>query len=288
MTAPKGLSPGLAEAHFRPARRLICDDNCGAAAPGPGFAMVEPCPAAPHGAAMLPAAELIPLAPPTATPAACQVQWRRSLRASRVSLRVDVRSGAVVVTLPPRAGRRQGMALITAHAAWLVQRLAALAPHVALVPGAVLPLGGEPHVLRHQPQAPAGAWLEPGVILAGGPAEALPGLVGGLLQAEARRRIALLVQRHAAQLGVQPGGLRLKDPRSRWASCAPDGTLAFSWRLVMAPDWVLAYVVAHEVAHLREMNHSPRFWALVAELTPARDQAVAWLKAHGPGLLRVG
>ena len=71
-------------------------------------------------------------------------------------------------------------------------------------------------------------------------------------------------------------------------SCAPDGTLAFSWRLVMAPDWVLDYVVAHEVAHLRELNHSPRFWAHVARLTPHRDAAVEWLRLNGPALLRVG
>jgi predicted metal-dependent hydrolase len=87
---------------------------------------------------------------------------------------------------------------------------------------------------------------------------------------------------------VRPQAIRLKDTRSRWGSCAPDGTLAFSWRLVMAPDWVLDYVVAHEVAHLRELNHSSRFWAHVERLTPHRDAAVEWLRQHGPALLRVG
>ncbi|MFC7608443.1 M48 family metallopeptidase [Teichococcus aestuarii] len=82
-----------------------------------------------------------------------------------------------------------------------------------------------------------------------------------LLRAEAGRRIAPRVRRHAAALAVAPPVVRLKDTRSRWGSCAPDGTLAFSWRLVMAPGWVLDSVVAHEVAHLSERNHSPRFWA---------------------------
>ena len=98
----------------------------------------------------------------------------------------------------------------------------------------------------------------------------------------------LLAAGHAAALQVKPRVIRLKDTRSRWGSCAPDGTLAFSWRLVMAPDWVLDYVVAHEVAHLRELNHSHRFWAHVERLTPNRDAAVEWLRAHGPALLRVG
>ncbi len=262
-----------------------------------------------------PGPELVALAlPGTARgdlPGQAQVRWRRSARARRVSLRIDARSGSVVVTLPPRAGRRQGMALLSVHAAWVAERLAMLAPHLALAPGAAVPLGGAPHVLRHRPGAAApdqaealghtetlgqaaapgqagAAWLEPGAIVLGGAEATVARRAGEFLKAEARRRITALAGGHTAQLGVQLGGIRLKDTRSRWGSCAPDGTLAFSWRLVMAPDWVLDYVVAHEVAHLRELNHSDRFWALVAGLTPHRDAAVAWLKAHGPGLLRVG
>jgi predicted metal-dependent hydrolase len=223
----------------------------------------------------------------------CPVRWRRSTRARRVSLRIDARAGEVVVTLPPRAGRRAGMALLTTHAAWVMEKLAALSPHIDLVPGAEVPLGGMPHVIRHAPEAAAAARveavLEPGAILVtGGEAGAVPARVGEFLRAEARRRIGVLSAGHAALLGVKPKAIRLKDTRSRWGSCAPDGTLAFSWRLVMAPDWVLDYVVAHEVAHLRELNHSGRFWAHVARLTPHRDAAVEWLRANGPALLRVG
>jgi predicted metal-dependent hydrolase len=241
--------------------------------------------------------ELVALALPGAAPGdlpgQAQVRWRRSARALRVSLRIDARSASVVVTLPPRAGRRQGLALLSVHAAWVTDRLAALAPHLPLTAGATLLLGGAPHVLRLQPgnagPQPSGpVWLEPGAIVVAGAAGTLARRTTDFLQGEAQRRIAQSAHGHAAALGVQPRGIRLKDTRSRWGSCAPDGTLAFSWRLVMAPDWVLDYVVAHEVAHLRELNHSVRFWALVAGLTPHRDAAVAWLKAQGPGLLRVG
>jgi len=213
------------------------------------------------------------------------VRWRRSSRARRVSLRIDARAGAVVVTLPPRAARRAGIALLATHAAWVRERLASLAPHIALMPGAAVPLGGAPHVLLLAPGAPR---LAPGAILLPGPVDAVSAQASAFLRGEAERRVAILVAGHAGRLGVRPRTIRLKDTRSRWGSCAPDGTLAFSWRLVMAPDWVLDYVVAHEVAHLRELNHSARFWAQVARLTPHRDAAVAWLKAHGPALLRVG
>jgi hypothetical protein len=222
---------------------------------------------------------------------ACPVRWRRSRRARRISLRIDARAGEVVVTLPPRAARRAGVALLNIHAAWVRDRLAALAPPLPLTPGAWVPLAGVPHQVRAAPEAPSGgtaAWLEPGAIVVAGQPGTVPARVTAFLVAEARRRIETLAAGHAARLGTRPNGVRLKDTRSRWGSCAPDGTLSFSWRLVMAPDWVLDYVVAHEVAHLKELNHSDRFWTHVALLTPHRDAAVAWLRDNGPGLLRVG
>lgn len=221
-------------------------------------------------------------------PVDCPVRWHRSPRARRVSLRIDPRAGEVVVTLPMRAGRRAGMALLTTHAAWVMQRLAALSPPVAFAPGAQVPLGGRPHLIRHDPGARGGAFLEGATIVVSGAPEFLARRVKDFLRAEAKRRIGVLAEGHAATLGVRIRAIRLKDTQSRWGSCAPDGTLAFSWRLVMAPDWVLHYVVAHEVAHLRELNHSPRFWAHVEALTPHREAAQDWLRENGPALLRIG
>ncbi len=218
----------------------------------------------------------------------CTVRWRRSTRARRVSLRIDPREGEVVVTLPPRAGRRAGLALRTTHATWVMQRLAGLAPHLRFAPGVEIPIGGVPHVIRHDPTARGGAFIQDGALIVTGAADFLPRRVTDFLRAEAKRRISALAAMHAERLGVKARAIRLKDTRSRWGSCAPDGTLAFCWRLVMAPDWVLDYVVAHEVAHLRELNHSARFWAHVDRLTPHREAAVAWLRDRGPALLRVG
>jgi predicted metal-dependent hydrolase len=223
----------------------------------------------------------------------CPVLWRVSVRAKLVSLRIDVVRGVVVVTLPARAGgraapRRAGIALLRANAAWAAQRLGALAPAIILRDGAVLRLGDVPHAIRHAPETLGASFLADGEIVVTGPALSLPRRAMALLRAEAARRIQPRAARHAGLLGVTPRSIRLKDTRTRWGSCAPDGTLAFSWRLVMAPDWVMDYVVAHEVAHLRHMNHSPDFWAQVARLSPHQAAAHEWLRRHGPGLLRVG
>jgi predicted metal-dependent hydrolase len=95
-----------------------------------------------------------------------------------------------------------------------------------------------------------------------------------------------MVEREAARLELSGWSrIRVGDPRSRWGSCSTRGTLSFSWRLVMAPAWVADYVVVHELCHLRQMNHSHRFWQLVDEAYPSRRAAQAWLKRHGPELL---
>ena len=232
--------------------------------------------------------KLRPLRGALAPPARIPVRWRASARARRVSLRICPREGAVVITLPPRAGRRAGLALIREHEAWVLEHLAALTPPVEFAPGATLLLGGELHVICHDPRARGGAFLDGRTLVVTGSREFLRRRVADFLRSEAKRRIAALAVPHAAALGVVLRPIRVKDTRSRWGSCAPDGTMAFSWRLVMAPGWVTDYVVAHEVAHLRELNHSPRFWALVDRLSPHRDAAVEWLRAEGPALLRVG
>ena len=103
-----------------------------------------------------------------------------------------------------------------------------------------------------------------------------------------RQDLAEAVARHAAAIERPVKALRLRDTVSRWGSCTVDGVLSFSWRLILAPGFVLDYVAAHEVAHLIEMNHSPRFWAIVDRLCPDMDRARDWLRLHGPELHAVG
>jgi predicted metal-dependent hydrolase len=217
-----------------------------------------------------------------------RVEWRRSDRARRVSLRIDPRAGNVVVTLPQRTARTAGMALLITNADWVAERLAALPGAVALSDGAKVPLHGVPHRIRHMPGARGVVWVEGREIRVAGDPAFLPRRVVDFLRAEARRSILALVVEKAALARVRPGRISLKDTSSRWGSCAANRNLSFSWRLVMAPHFVQDYVTAHEVAHLRHMNHGPQFWALVAQITPHMDAAVEWLRSEGMRLLRVG
>ncbi len=216
------------------------------------------------------------------------VSWRRSPRARRISLRVDPSDGIVVVTLPMKASRSAGLTLLKSHADWVADRLAALPRAVPFVDGATIPIAGQPHVIRHAPDARGGAWLDGSTLIVAGAPAFLPRRVTDFLRAEAKRRIGALVMVKATAIEAKVSRITIKDTTSRWGSCAPDGALAFSWRLVMAPDYVQDYVAAHEVAHLRHMNHGPRFWDLVAHLTSHKARSMVWLNQEGPALLRIG
>jgi predicted metal-dependent hydrolase len=108
-------------------------------------------------------------------------------------------------------------------------------------------------------------------------------------EAEARRAVrelvGMLIEEEASDLGVVPKRIQIRDQRSRWGSCSTRGTLSFNWRLVLAPFEVLDYVVVHELCHLREPNHSGRFWKLVEDRRPHWRAQRDWLHEHGPELL---
>ncbi|HLO76727.1 MAG TPA: SprT family zinc-dependent metalloprotease [Magnetospirillum sp.] len=213
------------------------------------------------------------------------VTVKRSALARRISLRVDPARGAVLM-LPAKARLAEGERFLLAHRVWLAEKLARLPGKIALGEGAEVPLLGVPHAIRHVPQARRGVWVEDGALLVSGLPEHVGRRVADFLKAEARRLIVPRAHDMAARLGRKVARITVKDTRSRWGSCSSAGDLAFSWRLVLAPPMVLDYVVAHEVAHLVEMNHSPAFWAVVDQLVGDVRAPKRWLKAHGPGLHR--
>ena len=116
----------------------------------------------------------------------------------------------------------------------------------------------------------------------------VPRRVADFLIREARKDIEAAVARHAKTIGVKPQRIAIRDTVSRWGSCSSAGRLSFSWRLILAPSFVLDYLAAHEVAHLVHLNHSPKYWSLLRRACPETNRAEAWLKTHGASLHRFG
>jgi predicted metal-dependent hydrolase len=213
---------------------------------------------------------------------------RRSRRARRITLRIDQRRDAVTLVLPWRGSEAEGMRFAASKTRWLLARLDELPPKVAFRDGAEVPFRGVEHTIRHRPDARGGVWLERGEIHIAGDARHISRRLTDWLKRQARAEIADKARRGASTLGRRVLRVTLRDTATRWGSCSADGALAFSWRLILAPTAVLDYVVAHEVAHLKEMNHSRRFWTLVGLLHPAPGRARNWLKTHGTALQRYG
>lgn len=226
---------------------------------------------------------------------AVPLRVRRNTRARRLILRLDDDSGGAVVTIPPGTRIQDGVEMARRQSAWLAAQLKRRPEPVAFADGAVLPYLGCEHIVRHAP-AGRGVRRENGEIQVAGRPEHIRRRLMDWLKAQAKAEIGPRAHAKAQMLtdldlpgpAQRLGRITVRDTRSRWGSCAADGGLNFSWRLILAPEHVLDYVVAHEVAHLVHRDHSPRFWSLAARLTPEMEAAKAWLNAHGRDLHRYG
>ncbi|WP_138381087.1 M48 family metallopeptidase [Luteithermobacter gelatinilyticus] len=214
---------------------------------------------------------------------------RRHPRARRMKLRFDPHQAAAIVTVPSHlpAGSAHDLAhaFASEHRAWLRAEMARYPAENLVRPGGFIAFRGHDHKLLHRADLPGGVHHSEGRIHVGGPIHGFEKRLELWLRKEARHSLEAQARSHAERLEVRFRRLRITDTKSRWGSCSGRGVLSFSWRLVMAPERVLDYVAAHEVAHLKEMNHSAAFWALVDRLVPHAKTSRAWLRQHGPALM---
>ena len=219
------------------------------------------------------------------------VELRRHKQARRYTLRIRATSRTVVLTMPMRGSLREAKTFAERNGAWIAARLKRLPQAIPFADGLMLPLRGVPHAIVHR--ATRGTvWTEEsdaGLLLCvAGERAHLPRRVRDYLKREAKRDLDAASRKYAAMLGVAIKRVSVRDQVSRWGSCTSAGVLSYSWRLVLAPPHVLDYLAAHEVAHLIEMNHSRKFWRVVAGICPEWQRARAWLNAHGTELHRYG
>ena len=222
-----------------------------------------------HLADRAPQTLILPGDPPLA------VALRVSPRARRLTLRIG--AGGAALTRPPWVEAEEAARFARSREGWLRERLDRRPGRVVPAIGLALPVEGVPRRLVEGPRTRLEA---DHLVVRGDPARA----AAAVLREVARDRLTAACDRFAARLGVRWGPLALRDTRSRWGSCTEAGRLMFSWRLAMAPPALLSYVAAHEVAHLRRMDHSPAFWAVVEGLCPTWREDRAALHALGPAL----
>lgn len=224
------------------------------------------------------------------------VELRRHPTARRLTLRVSHSRRAVILTMPLRCSTDEAGSFLHRHLDWVRGCLDNLPEPVAFEHLAIIPLRGVAHRLFFTGKAGRSGIVRKEAV----EGEDLPRLnVSGYLEhaprrlkdwliGEARRDLDERVLWHARNLSLRPRRITIRDQRTRWGSCSSSGCLSFSWRLILAPSLVLDYVAAHEVAHLAEMNHGPRFWQLVELTIPKMKEAQDWLRRDGMDLHRYG
>jgi predicted metal-dependent hydrolase len=217
------------------------------------------------------------------------VRIRRSPRARRISMRADAVKREIRITMPPYAPTAAAMEFVASKRQWIAARLHSAPPASPLLPGADIAVEGEAHRILWQADWPRKVSVAEGELRLGGPQNMIETRVLRWLKTHARDVFTHDIAHYCKTAGEVPPRLSLGDPRSRWGSCSSRGTISLSWRLIMAPISVRRSVIAHEVAHIRHMDHSREFYAWFEEIYEGdRKAADRWLKMHGTGLQRVG
>jgi predicted metal-dependent hydrolase len=209
---------------------------------------------------------------------------RRSDRARRVRVTVDATRGVEVV-LPRRAPEREAAAAIRELRPWIERRVAELAGARAVVAarGDAVPYLGRTLTLVSEPGRTRVTLRGEELFVPAG--EGLRPALERWYRRTARSEIEPRLDRACALAGTSYSRLSIRGQRTRWASCSRSGAMSFNWRLLLAPESVLDYVVWHEVCHLEVMDHSPRFWRLLAARSPGYREQLRWLRAHGATLV---
>ena len=216
---------------------------------------------------------------------------RVNRRAKRLILKVDPVTGEIHVTAPSKRTLPEAIRFAHERIDWIASQLTESLRGKPFAHGAAIPFQGVDHVILHDAGQRAAVRLDNDLIPAirvGGQPEHLNRRVSDWLKREARRKLTERADYYCEALGKKRGPLRIRDTKTRWGSCSSDGTMSFSWRLILAPPEILDYVTAHECAHLIHLNHSPAFWRIVRDLGVDPSNAARWLTATGPSLFAYG
>lgn len=217
------------------------------------------------------------------------IELRPHPRARAMRLRLDEARERLTLTYPKRMSRRAALDWAQGQAEWVERQLGQVEPGEPFLPGSTIPLEGKPLRLNWCEALPRTPQIVGDVLQCGGPETGFAGRIDRFLRGEAHARLSSETIEAARRAGVSVRSVAIGDASSRWGSCSSGGSIRYNWRLVLAPPHLLRWVVAHEVAHRRHMDHSSAFRALEAELYGGDVRSArAELRALGPRLKRVG
>ena len=215
------------------------------------------------------------------------VTVRLNPRARRFIVQVNPSTGEVTVVAPSQRALDRAIEFARGEEAWIARRLAEVPKIVRLEAGSSVPYLGRDHVIREGRGGRSPVWIEEGdVIRVSGRPEHAPRRLLDFFKREAKRELELRTREYASRIGSSARKISVRDTASRWGSCSVTRSISYSWRLILAPTFVRDYVVAHEVAHLRELNHGPKFWRLVHMLVGDVKRPQSWLRKNGVNLHR--
>ncbi len=213
---------------------------------------------------------------------------RHSRKARHILIRIDDRTGHVLLVLPMQAELPTGLAFVKSKTRWIQNQLEKIPSIIPFNPGVTLPIYGRDITFNRLVDPTQKLSNTENSVYLQSTNQSFTDDVSSWLKLKARHIITSHAEILAQEIEKPFTKLRISDPVSRWGSCSASGRLSFSWRLILSPPEVLHYVVAHEICHLKEMNHGPKFWVLVASLCKDHKVYRNWLKKNGSVLRRYG
>ena len=208
----------------------------------------------------------------------------QSTATRKLILRIDAKNHIPVLTVPRFCSRKKAISFVNENMDWILENLQKLPDEKYFADGEKISLLGQEVVICHCPEARRGVWLDGDKLCVSGGAEFLHRRVRDYIKKAAQREFFRISKELADKIGCRLNGVTIKDTKSRWGSCSSLNNINYSWRVALAPQYVIDYLMAHEVSHLKHQDHSDEFWACVYSLCPAWSKGYSWLKRHGKEL----
>lgn len=208
----------------------------------------------------------------------------RSNSLRKLTLRIDSKERIPVLSVPRFCSQRHAIKFVNENMDWILQSLAKLPEIKKFADGEKICLFGQEVTISHRPQEKGGVWIEGNLLCVSGETEFLHRRVRDYIRRRAGDEFYTRSQKLAEKIGCKLNGVVIKDTKSRWGSCSSLNNINYSWRIALAPDFVIDYLMAHEVSHLKHQDHSDDFWKCVALLCPEWSRGNSWLRRYGKSL----